>query len=54
MLPVAVWVDVSIATTIASCISATPDAWSGVVLDDEVVPVGDPEVPVRANLGDDW
>ena len=54
MLPVAVGGDMRIALTALGGVAAAADAWGGVMLDDEVVPVGDPEVTVRADLGDDW
>ena len=53
MLPVAVWVDVGVAAAVAGRVTAASDTRGGVMLDDEVVPVGDPKMPIRADLGDD-
>ena len=52
VLFVTVGVDVGIADTAFGVVTAPILARGGVVLDDEVVPVGDPEMSVRPHFGD--
>ena len=54
VLPVPVGVYMRVALTALGGVAAAADAWGGVMLDDKVVPVSNPEVTIRADFGDDW
>ena len=53
MLTIAVRVEVGVTPTGLGSIATSVRVRRGVVLDDEVIPVRDPEVSIRANLGYD-
>ncbi len=53
MLTIAVRVDVGVPGTGLGCVTSTVRVRRWVVLDDEVVPVGKPEVSIRSNFGND-
>lgn len=53
MLAIAVGIDVSIAFSGGGCVAAATFAGSRVVLDDKVIPIGDPEVAIGADFGGD-
>lgn len=53
MLAVAIGVDVGVSFSVFGCVAAAVVAGGGVMLDDEVIPIGDPEVAIGADLGGD-
>ena len=54
MLTIAVRIDVGVSGARLGRVASTVRVRRGVVLNDEVVPVGKPKVSIRSDFGNDW